>query len=150
MIKSSAMVVDADAMKSESIHPAAPGEKGGLDRAPQRVDEGGAREAGRGTALQSWEAAPPMGRAQLFVFINGKSAWRAFTPSATCKAGRYSVRIVVAGGAVREARPVGGAASAAPSQRLCAAGLVLDLEIDAVADGEYPAEIVVEPRGSEP
>ena len=148
MAKSSAMVVDKDAKKSESIRPAAPGEKGDLDRAPQREDGGGAREAGRGAALQSWEAAPSMGRAQLFVFINGKSAWREFTPSATCKAGRYSVRIVVAGGAVREVRPVGGAASAAPSQRLCAAGLVLDLEIDAVADGEYPAEIVVEPRGS--
>jgi hypothetical protein len=146
--KSSAVAEDKDAKKVEGLRPAAPGEKGDLDRAPQREDRGGARETGRGTALQSWEAAPPKGRAQIFVFINGKSAWREFTPSATCKSGRYSVRIVVAGGAVREARPVGGAASAAPSQRLCAAGLVLDLEIDEVADGEYPAEIVVEPRGS--
>jgi hypothetical protein len=89
-----------------------------------------------------------MGRGQLFVFINGKSAWRKFTPATTCKAGRYAVRIVVADAKVREARPVGGAASAAPAQRLCAAELVLDLEIDGVADGEYPAEIVVEPRGS--
>ena len=29
-----------------------------------------------------------MGRARLFVFIDGKSAWREFTPSAACKAGR--------------------------------------------------------------
>ena len=149
MAKSSAVAEDKDAKKGESLRPAAPGEKGDLDSAPQREDRGGTREAGRSAALQSWEAAPPMGRAQLFVFINGKSAWREFTPSAICKAGRYSVRIVVTGGAVREARPVGGAASAAPSQRLCAAGLVLDLEIDAVADGEYPAEIVVEPRGKQ-
>ena len=88
-----------------------------------------------------------MGRAQLFVFIDGESAWREFTPAASCKPGRYSVRIVVANGAVREARPVGGAASATPSQRLCAAGLILDLEMAEVADGEYPAEVVVEPRG---
>jgi len=124
------------------------GEKDDLDSAPQDKEKGSAQEPGRGPALQSWAASPPLGQAQLFVFINGKSAWRDFNPSVTCKAGRYSVRIVVAGGAVREARPIGGAASAAPSQRLCAAGLVLDLEIDGVADGEYPAEIVVEPRGS--
>jgi len=146
--KSSAVAEDKDAKKGERLRPAAPGEKGDLDSAPQRADMRSAREAGRGAALQSWEAAPPMGRAQLFVFINGESAWREFTPATVCKAGRYSVRIVVANGAVREARPVGGAASAAPSQRLCAAGLVLDLEIDDVIDGEYPAEIVVEPRGS--
>jgi hypothetical protein len=124
------------------------GEMDDLDSAPQDKEKGSAQEPGRGPALQSWAASPPLGQAQLFVFINGKSAWRDFNPSVTCKAGRYSVRIVVAGGAVREARPIGGAASAAPSQRLCAAGLVLDLEIDGVADGEYPAEIVVEPRGS--
>jgi len=144
----SPMPVEKDAMKGERVRPAPTGEKNDLDRAPQRADMGSSQEAGRGSALQSWEAAPPMGRAQLFVFINGKSAWREFTPSAACKAGRYSVRIVVGNGAVREARPVGGAASAAPSQRLCAAGLILDLEIDDVIDGEYPAEIVVEPRGS--
>jgi hypothetical protein len=146
--ESSAAGQDEDAKKVERFRPAGPPEKGASESAPQREETDGAREAGRGAALQSWEAAPPTGRAQLFVFINGKSAWREFTPSTTCKAGRYSVRIVVAAGAVREARPVGGAASAAPSQRLCAAELVLDLEIAGVGDGEYPAEIVVEPRGS--
>lgn len=146
--KSSAAAEDKGAKKGERSRAPAPGEKDGLNRAPERTEEDGAQVAGRGTALQSWAASPPMGQAQLFVFINGKSAWRDFIPPATCKAGRYSVRIVVTGGAVREARPVGGAASAAPSQRLCAAGLVLDLEIDGVADGEYPAEVVVEPRGS--
>ncbi len=148
MAKASAVVAERDAKKGESPRPAVPGARDDRDNSPQREDTVGARETGRGSALRSWEAAPPMGRAQLFVFIDGKSAWREFKPSSACKAGRYSVRVVVAGGFVREVRPVGGAASAAPSQRLCAAGLVLDLEIDEVADGEYPAEIVVEPRGS--
>ena len=148
LAKSSAVVQDKDAKKGERPHPATATELGDLERAPQRADVDRVREAGRGAALQSWEAAPPMGRAQLFVFINGESAWREFTPAAACKAGRYSVRIVIGNGVVREARPVGGAASAAPSQRLCAAALVLDLEIDEVVDGEYPAEIVVETRGS--
>jgi hypothetical protein len=102
----------------------------------------------RDEALRPWEAAPPTGRAQLFIFIDGKSAWREFTPKDACKPGRYAVRIVVARGVVREVRPVGGAASATPSQRLCAANLVLDLEIEGVADGEYPAEVVVNPRGA--
>jgi hypothetical protein len=146
--KSAAAEEDKGAGKGERSRAAAPSAKGDLARAPQREEMAGAGEAGRGAALQSWEAAPPMGRAQLFVFINGKSAWRKFTPATACKTGRYSVRIVVTGGKVREARPVGGAASAAPAQRLCAAELVVDLEIDGVADGEYPAEIVVEPRGS--
>ncbi len=143
------VVADAKgAKKSENFRPATPGEKDDLNRPPQHKDKGSAQEPDRDAALQSWAAAPPLVHAQLFIFIKGKSAWRDFNPPATCKAGRYSVRVVVTGGAVREARPVGGAASAAPSQRLCAAGLVLDLEIDGVADGEYPAEIVVEPRGS--
>jgi hypothetical protein len=108
--------------------------------------------SGRGADLEDglrpWDVAPATGRARLFVFIDGKSAWREFTPHDTCKPGRYAVRIVVAGGAVREVRPVGGAASAAPSQRLCAANLVLDLEIEGVTDGEYPAEVVVKPRSA--
>jgi hypothetical protein len=102
----------------------------------------------RDDALRPWEGTPPTGRAQLFIFIDGKSAWREFTPKDACKPGRYAARIVVGRGVVREVRPVGGAASATPSQRLCAANLVLDLEIEGVADGEYPAEVVVKPRGA--
>ena len=147
--KSQAVAEDKDARKSERLRPLAPEEKDGLSRPPQHDEKGSSQEAGRDAARQQWAASRPMGQAQLFVFINGKSAWRDFTPPTTCRAGRYSVRIVVARGAVREARPIGGAASAAPSQRLCAAGLVLGLEIDEVPDGEYPAEIVVEPRGRE-
>jgi hypothetical protein len=114
----------------------------------RRTEAGETRAGALGETLQSWDASPPMGRGQLFVFIDGRSAWREFTPSATCKPGRYSVRIVIAEGQVHEARPVGGAASASPSQRLCAADLVLDLEIEEVDDGEYPAEVVVESRAS--
>jgi hypothetical protein len=146
--RSSVPAATEDPKKGESFRPAVPGAKSDRDRAPRREEEGAAQETGRGEVFESWDGPPPMGWAQLFVFIDGESAWREFTPSATCKAGRYSVRVVVAGGVVREVRPVGGAASAFPSQRLCAAGLVLNLEIEAVADGEYPAEVVVEPRGS--
>ena len=107
------------------------------------------RAAAEADALQPWDEAPPMGRAQLFVFIDGESAWREFTPKDTCRPGRYPVRVVISRGVVREVRPVGGAASATPSQRLCAANLVLDLELDGVIDGQYPAEVVVAPRGAE-
>lgn len=121
----------------------------GADERQEDAEKKSAEEhdAGRAAGIQSWEAETPWSRAQLFVFINGQSAWREFTPSSSCKPGRYTVRIVVAGGAVREARPVGGAASAVPSQRLCAAELIRGLEIEDVADGEYPAEVVVERRG---
>jgi hypothetical protein len=144
----SVVAQDKEGKKDERLRPASAGERGDVGHTLEREEKGSAREAGRGAALQSWEAAPPMGRAQLFVFINGKSAWREFTPSSSCKAGRYAVRIVVGRGRIQAARPVGGAASAAPAQRLCAAELVRDLEIEGVADGEYPAEIVVEARGS--
>jgi len=108
------------------------------------VDDGG---SGQPSEMRSWEAERPKGRAQVFVFIDGRSAWREFAPSSSCRPGRYMVRIVVGGGVIREARPVGGAASAVPSQRLCAAELIRGLEIENVADGEYPAEVVVERRG---
>ena len=134
--------------KGERPRSSAPGQKDDISHAPKRREKDDEQTPGRGAGLQSWAAPPPTGLARLFVFMNGKSAWRDFSPLETCKAGRYSVRLVVAGGAVREARPIGGAASASPSQGLCAAGIVLDLEIEGVADGEYPAEIVVEPRGA--
>jgi hypothetical protein len=141
----SAVAADTPSEKGGDEQPAPSGAK--MRQAPRTEDKLESQEAGRGEALQSWNAAPSMGRGQLFVFIDGRSAWREFIPSATCKPGRYAVRIVVADGAVHEARPVGGAASSSPSQRLCAANLILDLEIEEVADGEYPAEVVVEPRG---
>jgi hypothetical protein len=145
-IEPPAMAANTDDKKRRPEKGDLPVDKSELERQQEEVhaDQG----AGRDDALRPWDVAPPTGRAQLFVFIDGKSAWREFTPNDTCKPGRYAVRIVVARGAVREVRPVGGAASATPSQRLCAANLTLDLEIEGVADGEYPAEVVVEPRGS--
>lgn len=120
--------------------------KGDRARATQEQEEDRAQETGRNAAPQPWEADPPKGRGQLFVFIGEKSAWSEFTPSRNCKPGRYTVRITVSSGSVREAMPIGGAAAASPSQRLCAAELIIDLEIEGVADGEYQAEIVVEHR----
>jgi len=146
--ESAAALVEADAMKSRGDQPAPSTGKRDRMQSTTREEKADSRESGRGPAMQSWEADPPRGRVRLFVFIDGKSAWREFTPSATCKPGRYTVRIVVVSGAVREARPVGGATAASPSQRLCAAELIIDLEIEDVADGEYPAEVVVEPRGA--
>ena len=146
--KSSAVGAEEPAKKDEDFNHQAPKTSDDRDHPGRSEDMSGAREMGRGATLQSLQEAPPPGRAQLFVFIGEESAWREFAPATTCKAGRYSVRVVIGGGVVREARPVGGAASAWPSQRLCAAGLILDLEIDGVADGEFHAEIVVEPRGS--
>jgi hypothetical protein len=115
-------------------------------RAHQDREEARAQETDRYAAPQPWESDLPKGRAQLFVFIGGKSAWSEFTPSRNCKPGRYTVRITVSSGSVREAMPVGGAAEASPSHRLCAAELIIDLEIEGVSDGEYQAEIVVEHR----
>jgi hypothetical protein len=105
-----------------------------------------ARDIDRHAVVQPWEVDSPHGKAQLFVFDNGKSAWSAFTPSRRCKPGRYMVRINVVGGTVSEARPIGGAAAASQSQRLCAAELIIDLEVGGVEDGEYQAEVVVEGR----
>lgn len=113
---------------------------------PQPPRQGEGREIELDTTDHLWRTDAPKGRVQLFVFDNGKSAWREFSPSHSCKPGRYMVRINVRDGVVSEARPVGGAAAGSPSQRLCAAELVIDLEIDEVTDGEYQAEIVVEHR----
>ena len=138
-------VAEARAKKAGDEQPAPAGAK---MRQELRREDGLETQPRGGEALQPWDAAQPMGRGQLFIFIDGRSAWREFVPTATCKPGRYAVRIVVSEGTVHEARPVGGAAVSSPSQRLCAAALVLDLEIEDVADGEYPAEVVVESRGS--
>jgi len=88
-------------------------------------------------------AAPPAG-AQLFVFMEAETAWRSFDPEGPCEAGRYALRIRIENGVVREVWPV--ANPPAPTRQVRASQLVLGLEIDNVADGEYSAEIVVEPR----
>lgn len=88
-----------------------------------------------------------VGQAQLFVFIDEKTAWQDFEPQIHCDSGRYTVRIRIDGGVVREAWAVGVATSNSPSQHLCAGELVRGLTVTDVADGEYAAEVVVETRG---
>lgn len=83
-------------------------------------------------------------RAQLFVFMEAETAWRSFEPDGPCEAGRYALRIRVEGGVVREVWPL--ANPPAPTRQVRASQLALGLAIDDVADGEYSAEVVVEPR----
>lgn len=84
------------------------------------------------------------GRAQLFVFNAGETAWQSFEPNARCTAGRYTIRIRIGGGIVREVWPIGTAASGSTSPAVCAAGLVSGMTVGAMADGEYQAQVVVE------
>jgi hypothetical protein len=82
--------------------------------------------------------------AQLFVFMAAETAWRSFEPDGPCEAGRYALRIKVEDGVVRAVWPV--ANPPAPARQVRASQLVLGLEVENVADGEYSAEVVVEPR----
>ncbi len=82
--------------------------------------------------------------AQLFVFMQAETAWKSFSPDESCEAGRYSLRIRVENGVIREVWPV--ANPPAPTRQVRASQLVLGLAIENVADGEYAAEVVVEPR----
>jgi hypothetical protein len=84
---------------------------------------------------------------QLLVFVEGETAWRSFELRERCDPGRYAVRVRIENGTVRRAWPVW-KPLAAPTESLQASELVLGLEIEGVADGEYPAEIVVEPGRS--
>jgi len=86
----------------------------------------------------------PISGAQLFVFMEAETAWRGFEPDGPSEAGRYALRIRVEGGVVREVWPV--ANPPAPTRQVRASQLVLGLEVDNVPDGEYAAEVVVEPR----
>lgn len=88
-------------------------------------------------------AAPPAG-AQLFIFMKAETAWRSFDPDGPCEAGRYALRIRIENGVVREVWPV--ANPPAPTNQVRASQLVLGLEIENVTDGQYAAEVVVEPR----
>jgi hypothetical protein len=100
-----------------------------------------ATAAGRARSSSS-EAA--VAHAQLFVFMAAETAWRSFEPDGPCEAGRYSLRVRIEKGVVRAVWPV--ANPPAPARQVRASQLVLGLEIDDVADGEYAAEVVVEPR----
>ena len=95
-----------------------------------------------------WRDHTTAGRGQLFIFVDEETAWQDFETTAFCTPGRYSVRIKVSTGVVTEVLAVGGATTDKTSQRLCAGQLVVGLAITGVADGEYSAEVVVEPRGA--
>jgi hypothetical protein len=121
------------------------------DDAP--VTTGDAAPEGEKRTLQSVSGRPrereaSNGQAQLFIFDAGKTSWQAFEPRARCDTGRYTVRVRVGGGVVREVWAVGRATLNSPSPPLCAGELVRGLAVSEVADGEYAAEVVVEPRGA--
>lgn len=82
--------------------------------------------------------------AQLFVFMEAETAWRGFEPDGPCEAGRYALRIKVEDGVISEVWPV--ANPPAPTRQVRASQLVLGLEVEGVDDGEYAAEVVIEPR----
>ncbi len=82
--------------------------------------------------------------AQLFVFMAAETAWRSFEPEGPCEAGRYALRIRVENGVIRAVWPV--VNPPAPARQVRASQLVLGLEVENVADGEYSAEVVVESR----
>ncbi len=95
-----------------------------------------------------WRDHPTTGRGQLFIFIDEETAWQDFETKGICTPGRYAVRVKVRSDVVTEVLSVGGATADKTSQRLCAGQLVVDLKVIGVPDGEYSAEVVVEPRGA--
>jgi len=105
------------------------------------LEQASAEEKEKGRLLWSEQASG--GRAQLFILIDGETAWRTFEPQRRCTPGRFIVQVEIRAGSVHEARSVGGALSTSPSGSLCAAQLVIGVEIDGVPDGQYQAEVVV-------
>ena len=93
-----------------------------------------------------WRDHTPAGKGQIFIFVEEETAWREFEAKAFCTPGRYAIRVKVSAGVVTEVWPVGGATAGTTSQRLCAGTLVVGLTIEGVPDGEYSAEVVVQPR----
>lgn len=122
---------------------------------PSSADDLGRQGAARGSEGSRTAPRDPdsVGRrsaaahGQLLVFVEGETAWRSFELRERCDPGRYAVRVRIEGGTVRRVWPVW-KPLAAPTESLQASELVLGLEIEGVADGEYPAEVVVEPGRS--
>lgn len=94
-----------------------------------------------------WGDHATAGRGKLFIFVDEETAWKDFEVKAFCTPGHYSVRVKVSAGVVTKVLPVGGATANKTSQNLCAGQLVVGLAVTGVPDGEYSAEVVVEPRG---
>ncbi len=82
---------------------------------------------------------------QLMVFMGEATAWRSFRPDSGCEPGRYALRVRIEDGMVAEVWPVWKPVTA-PQGALQAAERLLGLAVDGVPPGEYPAEVVIEPR----
>ncbi len=106
--------------------------------------KGGGLDAGSAGRARATASEAARARAQLFVFMEAKTAWRSFEPDGPCEAGRYSLRVRIENGVVSAVWPV--ANPPAPARQVRASQLALGLEIADVADGEYSAEVVVEPQ----
>jgi len=118
--------------------------KAGVQRGPTAIEPPRLQTGQSAEQSDGKEYAAPSRGAQLFVFMEAETAWRSFDPDGPSEAGRYALRIRIENGVVREVWPV--ANPPAPTRQVRASQLVLGLEIDNVADGEYAAEVVVEPR----
>ena len=125
-----------EALEGQTAAPLAP-RRAGVD----------SEDAGDEQAAARWDNQGPGSRGHLYVFMDGETAWQDFETETRCQSGRYVVRIRVSNEVVRDVWPVG-IPPAAPSQRLCAAEIIVGLKIENVSDGEYPAEVVVERRGA--
>jgi hypothetical protein len=97
--------------------------------------------------FQAREREASRGTARLVVFVDGETSWREFEPRTRCGHGRFILRVRIDGGIVREVWPVGGVTSEQRTQLACAGDLIRGLPIADVVDGEYAAEVVVEPHG---
>ncbi len=158
--------VDRSEPAAESTHgerrPAAKSNHGSAEAEARERDASqakrGSAQAGQEPAVRGgrmiphdgWEERAPRPECRLFVFIEGRTEWRCFEPSAWCKSGRFAVRIEVVAGRVVGVWPLGAATSPSPEERLCAADLVRGLEIDDVPDGEHRAEVLIEPAVTVP
>jgi hypothetical protein len=125
-----------EALEGQATSPSAPGSTGFLSE--DAVDT---------QAPARWNNQGPGSRGHLYIFMDGETAWQNFETEMRCQSGRYVVRIRVNNEVVRDVWPVG-IPPATPSQRLCAAEIISGLKIENVPDGEYPAEVVVERRGT--
>jgi hypothetical protein len=130
--------VAKDAIAEEKSMPRGSGEK--------EIESGELGDEGNRLVPAPWEDEAAGSRGHLYVFMDGETAWQNFETETRCQSGRYVVRIRVNNEVVRDVWPVG-IPPAAPSQRLCAAEIIVGLKIENVSDGEYPAEVVVERRG---
>jgi hypothetical protein len=137
----------ADELRAQAAPPAPPPtSKVNQMKGRAKTEDISSRDA-ESSGSRLWRDQTTTGRGQLFIFIEGETAWRDFETTAFCSPGRYAVRVKVSGDMVTEVWSVGGATSDKTSHRLCAGQLIVGLTIAGVPTGEYAAEVVVGPRG---